>query len=276
MKKITIVLLSLLGMTLSSHAQLLKKIQRKMEDKVEKSVDGILNGKTAENNQQPNTGTPGTTDGKNTGAFDILTGSDPFITGNTLLFEDSLNYDSPGRMAKYYQTNSTGTVVEVSGAPGKWLKLADKASYQLDTLLQLPQKFTLEFDLLTRANDAKDLRTIDFGFSKNNSTRKYIYGVAKETNVYTSLQYYYENIRTSSNNNDNESRIDFPLSNYANAIMHVSVAVDGSRMQVYIDDHKVLDATVLEPTAPKHFFLSTDSYRNNAVALIGNLRIRGF
>lgn len=263
-------------MTLSSHAQLLKKIQRKMEDKVEKSVDGLLNGKTAENDRQPNAGTSGTAGPKTTGTFDILTKSEPFITGNTLIFEDRLNEDTPGRMAKYWQTNSTGTVVEISGAPGKWLKLADKASYQLDTLLHLPQKFTLEFDLLTRANDAKDLRSIDFGFSKNNSTRKYIYGVANETNVYTSLQYYYEVIRTTSNNNNNESRIDFPLSNYANAIMHVSVAVDGSRMQVYIDDHKVLDATVLDPKAPKHFFLSTDSYRNNAVALISNLRIRGF
>src|SRR5690606_41963058 len=88
-------------------------------------------------------------------SFDILTTTEPFVGGHVLLFEDSLNYDTPGRMAKYWQTNSTGTVVEISGAPGKWLKLADQASYQLDTLLQLPQKFTLEFDLLTRANEAK-------------------------------------------------------------------------------------------------------------------------
>ncbi|RZF62130.1 hypothetical protein [Sphingobacterium corticibacterium] len=275
MKKI-VILISILGLTLNGHAQILKKIQRKMEDKVEKSVDGILNGKTEEKNQQPNAGIPGTTGPKTAGTFDILTKSEPFIAGNVLLFEDSLNYDTPGRMAKYWQTNSTGTVVEINGAPGKWLKLADQASYQLDTLLHLPQKFTLEFDLLTRASEAKDLRSIDFGFSKNNSTRKYIYGVANETNVYTSLQYYYETINTTSNNNNNQSRIEFPLSNYANAIMHVSVSVDGSRMQVYIDDHKVLDATVLNPQVPKHFFLSTENYRNNAVALISNLRIYGF
>lgn len=268
-----VILISILGIALSSHAQILKKIQRKVEDKVEKSVDDLLNSK--DKDKQP----PNSTDSESpntNGIFDVLTKSEPFLTGNTLLFEDSLDYDIPGRMAKYWQTNSTGTVVEISGAPGKWLKLADRASYQLDTLLQLPQKFTLEFDLLTRADQARDLRSIDFGFSKNNSTRKYIYGTANETNVYTSLQYYYETINTTSNNNNNKSRIEFPLSNYANAIMRVSVSVDGSRMQVYIDEHKVLDATVLDTQVPKHFFLSTEKYRNNAQAFIRNLRISGF
>jgi len=275
MKRI-IILISVLSIAFHGHAQILKKIQRKVEGKVEKSVEDLLNGETAEKNPQSTTSMPETVGPKTAGKFDILTKSEPFKAGHVLLFEDSLNYDTPGRMAKYWQTNSTGTVVEISGAPGKWLKLADQASYQLDTLLHLPQKFTLEFDLLTRADNARDLRNIDFGFSKTNSTRQYIYGVANETNVYTSLQYYYETINTTSNNTNNQSRIEFPLSNYANAIMHISVSVDGSRMQVYIDEHKVLDATVLDSRTPKHFFLSTENYRNNAVALISNLRIYGF
>lgn len=271
MKKVAI-LIAMLGITLGSHAQLLKKVQRKMENKIEKSVDDLLNSK--DQGQQPKAGNSEIAN--TSGTFEILTKSEPFLPGNVLIFEDRLDDDIPGRMAKYWQTNSTGSVVEISGANGKWLKLADQASYQLDTLLQLPQKFTLEFDLLTRANQASDLRSLDFGFSKNNSTRKYIYGTSNETNVYTSLQYYYETINTTSNNNNNNSRIEFPLSNYANAIMHVSVSVDGNRMQVYIDEHKVLDATVLDPSAPKHFFISTEKYRNNAVALISNLRIYGF
>lgn len=274
MKQVTI-LITILGITLSSHAQILKKIQRKVESKVEKSVDELMNEKKEERTKSE-ADISGTASPKTTGTFDILTNSEPFTAGHVLLFEDSLDYDTPGSMARYWQTNSTGTVVEISGAPGKWLKLANQASYQLDTLLHLPQKFTLEFDLLTRANEARDIRSIDFGFSKNNSTRKYIYGVANETNVYTSLQYYYETINTTSNNNQNSSRIEFPLSNYANAIMHVSMSIDGSRMQVYVDEHKVLDATVLDPRAPKHFFISTENYRNNAQVFISNLRISGF
>ncbi len=271
-------LITILGLAFNSHAQLLKKIQRKVEDRVEKSVDGILNGEDKENTSSSGVGVSGaaTAGPKTSGTFEILTKSEPFVSGNRLLFEDSLNYDTPGRMAKYWQTNSTGRVVEIGGAPGKWLQLADHASYQLDTLLQLPKKFTLEFDLLTRADKAGDLRNIDFGFSKNNSTRQYIYGVSNATNVYTSLKYNYQVVTTSSHNTNNESRIEFPLDNYANAIMHVSMAIDGDRMQIYIDDHKVLDAIVLDPNAPKHFFITTDNYRNNASAFISNLRIHGF
>src|SRR5690606_8968486 len=96
---------------------------------------------------------------------------------------------------KYWQTNSTGRVVQIGGAPGIWLQLADHASYQLDTLLQLPKKFTLEFDLLTRADNAGDLRNIYFGFSKNNCTRQYIYGVSN-------LKYKYKIITISSQINN--------------------------------------------------------------------------
>src|SRR5690606_39296979 len=42
-------LITILGLAFNSHAQLLKKIQRKVEDRVEKSVDGILNGQDKEN-----------------------------------------------------------------------------------------------------------------------------------------------------------------------------------------------------------------------------------
>src|SRR5690606_41717944 len=100
--------------------------------------------------------------------------------------------------------------------------------------------------------------------------------VSDATNVYTRVRNNYNIVSTSSHNTNSESRLEFRLDNYANAIMHVSMAIDGDRMQIYIDDHKVLDAIVLDPNAPKHFFITTDNYRNNASAFISNLRIHGF
>src|SRR5690606_20681552 len=154
-----------------------------------KSVDGMLNGQDKENTSSSGVGVTGagTAGPQKSGTFEILTKSDPLVSGSRLLFEDSLNYDTPGRMAKYWQTNSTGRVVEIGGAPGTLLLLTDHASYQLGSLLLLPKKFTLEFHLLTRGVKAGDLRNIDYGFSKNNSTRQHISGVSNETIVYTRL-----------------------------------------------------------------------------------------
>lgn len=266
MKKI-LFLAALIGFSYTSQAQVLKKIQRKLEDKAEKTVDNVLDKKQPKS--ETNSGSVNTS-----GAIDILTTSEPFLGGTQLIFSDDLRNDAVGSMPRYWQTNSTGSVVEISGAAGKWLNLAPQASYQLDTLLQLPSKFTLEFDLLTRASEAKDLRKIEFGFSKNNSTKKFIYGVSKEVSIYQALQYYYGNIST--NAGSHSSRLPFPLSNYANAVMHVSMSVDGERLQVYIDQQKVLDAAVIDVNAPKHFFVSTETYRNNAKAFISNLKIAGF
>ncbi|MCL7988114.1 hypothetical protein M8998_09220 [Sphingobacterium sp. lm-10] len=266
MKKI-IFLTVLVGLAYGSQAQVLKKVQRRLENKAEKKIDEMLDSKKT----KP---AAGSTNTQLEGVLGGLNPGEPFLRGTQLIFSDDLANDAPGSMPRYWQTNSTGAVVSLNGVSGKWLQLAARASYQLDTLLQLPKKFTLEFDLLTRASEASDLRDIDFGFSKNNSTKSYIYGVGKEVSVYSSLKYYYETITTDAGNNS--STLPFPLSNYANATMHISISVDGEQMQLFIDSQKVLDAAVIDINAPKHFFLSTDKYRNGAQAFISNFRVSSF
>ncbi len=274
--KLNISLLSLLFVltaTTMSYAQVFKKLQKKLENHAEGKVDEILNGKNK--NQNPGPGQ----NPENSSPLPIPTElvGEPFRAGTSLIFEDDINLEQPGHMASNWQTNSTGNVVSVPGAPGQWLQLAKGASYQLDSLLMLPGKFTVEFDLLTRSQTAQDLRDITFGFSKTNSTRNYIYGVANETNVATKLMFYYESVRTKSNNNGNESRLEYPLSNYANAIIHVGIEVNDQHMKVFLDDAKILDALIFNPRVPKHFFISTDnSSRNNASVYLSNFNIKGF
>lgn len=247
----------------NADAQILKKVQKRLEDKADKKLEDVLNGKP-NNNTQPatSTGTPAMESGTS------------FLGGSDVIFEDDLSHETVGTMPRYWQTNSTGEVATVNGVDGKWLKLVPNASYQLDTLLALPKKFTLEFDMLTRSNQAADIRNFDFGFSRNNTTRSYIYGVsADQTSVNTSMMFYYDAISTASSDTENSSRLDFSLGNFANAVIHVAIAVDGERMQVYLNGSKVHDALVFLPDTVKHFYISTDRWRNNAAVYVSNLRI---
>src|SRR5690606_40989158 len=95
MKK-AFLLITILGLAFSSHAQLLKKIQRKVEDRVEKSVDGILNGQDKENTSSSVVGVSGaaTAGPKTSGTFEILTKAEPFVSWIRLLFEYSLDLNS--------------------------------------------------------------------------------------------------------------------------------------------------------------------------------------
>ena len=255
----------------ASQAQLLKRIQQKVEQKLEdaadKTVDGILDSgnKTA--------GTP--TSGPNQAAAPVREDYVyDFVPGKSVIFEDNMGTDPVGRMPKYWRTHSTGSVATVNGVPGKWLKVEQNASYQLDTLLQLPQRFTLEFEILTRSAAAGDLRDMHFGFSKNPVPKNFIYGTASsELVVSTALDFIYNTVNTSSYDTQVSNRVEFPLDNLGNTRIPVAIEVNGTHMRVFVNQRSVLDAEAVTPESPKYFYFSNENQRDGAQVYIGNIRI---
>lgn len=253
-------------------AQVLKNLQKKVEKKVEDKADDLLRDRKskqgdAENNV-PSENPTGSVNRQ--GAADAYS----FLPGQKVIFENDLSEDALGRMPRYWKTHSTGAVTEVPGVEGKWFKVSNKASYQLDTMLNLPEKFTLEFELLTRSNQAGDLRDMHFGFTKNPSPQGYLYGVsADNTVVSTFLQFYYNSVRNSSNDTKLKNSINVPLDNLGNSVIPVAIEVDGTNMRVFVNKQSVLDAEVLRLESPKHFYFSNGNPRNDAQVYIGKIRI---
>lgn len=257
-----------------AHAQLWKKLQKKLEDKASDKADNVLNGKQTQttSTSTSGTGTSGTSGSSGRMPYEEETFS--FAAGSKLYYEDSLSNDVVGRMPKHWKTHSSGSVATVPGAPGKWLKMESNSSYRLDTLLEMPKNFTLEFDLLTRSDEAADLHSIHFGFSHDNSARSYIYGVESDGSaLVTSLMFYYNDVSNKSYETNTENSLSFPLKNFSNSIIHVSIAVRGEEARVYINRSKLLDSRVFTPGTSKYFYISTNSMNNNARAYISNLKI---
>ena len=276
MKKKTLCLLLALGGLIVApqfgQAQLLKRLQKNLEKHIENKadnvVDNLLNGKE----EEPASESAKTKAGRS-GKPAASTGVYDFVPGREVIFEDNMAKDAPGRMPSKWKTHSTGEVVSVEGAAGKWLRLESNASYQLAPLLQLPEKFTLEFDILTRSAEASDLRDILFGFSKNPTPKHYIYGSSDQTVINTELQFFYNNVATRSNDTGVENRVEFPLDNLGNARIPVAIEVNGTHMRVFVNRQSVLDTEALTLESPKYFFVSNDDTRDGAQAYIGNIRI---
>ncbi|MFC3200131.1 hypothetical protein ACFOET_21095 [Parapedobacter deserti] len=198
----------------------------------------------------------------------------PVMSAQHVIFEDNYANDAEGRMPGYWKTHGTGATVTVAGVPGKWLKMNDRTSYQLDTLLELPEKFTLEFELLTRSDNAKDLRDIHFGFTKSPTPKSYIYGVQNDpTIVVTKLQYFYNAVSSTSFDTGVKNRENFPLDDLGNARIPIVVEVNGQQMRVLVNQQAVLDTEALKVESPKHFYISNDNSRNGAQFYFGNFRI---
>ncbi len=73
-----------------------------------------------------------------------------FVPGEKVVASEEFSQDAVGDFPAKWNTNGTAEVVTIDGYDGKWLMLkkTEKASYIPDFVKDLPENFTLEFDLI--------------------------------------------------------------------------------------------------------------------------------
>src|SRR5690606_23025585 len=156
----------LLSIATTSNGQILrnlgKKLEKKAEEVVDRSIDKIGNSKTGE------TSTSQSGDGNvvqpGTSPFALIPqAQNDFARGTEQVFFDDFSEEVNGNMASKWTSNGTGRIEEVAGVNGKWLKLFDANTYKIKDLVRIPENFTVEFDLLTLSETKNDF-VVDFGF----------------------------------------------------------------------------------------------------------------
>jgi hypothetical protein len=263
-----LIISGLLGIQ-NTQAQFLKKMQQKLQDKVDKKVDDVINGSGSKSN-----GSTSVLGGKKT-KQPYIEDVYSFTPGSTVIFSDSFTSDALGRMPKHWQSSGGGSIATVGGVPGKWLSLMPATTYKLSQLLAMPGNFTVEFDLLTRSTEAKDIGAMVFGFAKNNSNRDYISSAGDANSITsTTLHFWNKAIISSSSDTKIYNNLDFPLENYANELIHIAIAVEGEDMRVYVNKSKIIDTGMFKKGTIKYFYLSAPySYDYTAKMYFGNLVI---
>lgn len=165
--KTTIKIIVFLLFSSYSQAQFLKKlgdkaveaagrtVERKVEEKSEKTTsdtsDKVLNPKKKssgeKNSSQENSNEPKSKkDSKTSKTAEVKSAKD-FIPGNKVLVSEDFSQDAIGDFPVNWLTNSSGEVVTISGTPQRWLKLSNKGAFTITDVKQLPENFTLEFEV---------------------------------------------------------------------------------------------------------------------------------
>lgn len=253
---------------LYSNAQL-GGILNKAEEKVtQKAAEAINNGISAKGKTSTAVGTEGGAAGKKRISFN--TGFD-FKAGSSVLFASHFEKLNAGSMPGTLKTNGSGQLVQSGDIAGTWLEMQTGATYKLSSNTKLPASFTVEFDLLTSCGKITDISPVSFGFAGNNSVSGYNEGDI----AHTELEFYNENKITSfAGPADKYINTEYDLKPYANDKLHVSIAVNGDQMKVYLDKTKVLDAKMFKADAVKYFFISAPTKtENDAKVYFSNLVI---
>lgn len=247
----------------AAHAQFNNLLQ-KAKNKVVQKANDAMDMKTSSSPNEPT---------KKSNRLAINTGFD-FVAGDTVLFAENFSKVAVGASTDKFKTNGSASIVSLNDEPGKWLALADNATYKFAKQLFYPKNFTLEFDILASADEIKDIYPVNFGFINDNSIKEYNSG----SGAYVSLLYYNDNdvsVNSSFVNKYLSSKLD--LTTYANRKMHVSIMVDGNRVVIYLDQKKLADTEMFLPATAKNFYISGPTqYHNDAKVLVSNFKIMGF
>lgn len=71
-----------------------------------------------------------------------------FVAGEKILAVEDFSQDAVGDFPAKWNTNAGGEVVNIDGQANKWLKASDKGLFFPEFVKELPENFTVEFDMM--------------------------------------------------------------------------------------------------------------------------------
>ncbi|HSD64372.1 MAG TPA: OmpA family protein [Ignavibacteriaceae bacterium] len=271
---------------------ILKKVQDKVKEKTEKKVEETIDttidnaGKKKENQQTPEgqveTEQTNANQEKvvtNTGKEEFTSYSKfDFIPGEQIIFYDDFSQDNIGDFPALWNTNGSGEVVNTNLYPGNWLQFSSRNAIWTDNLLNLPENYTIEFDVVPIKGEEGSMAGYGFRLMQSINAKSFDYGSVPGKAAFSFYVEYFgrPGYRTYINGDEGQGlglngiKENKDLYQKENKKYHISVWVQKSRVRIYQDETKMFDL-------PKAFPLSSvkmDRIRfEDGAALVSNIRI---
>lgn len=226
------------------------KILGKGENKVDKKINDVIDGtgkKEKDYTDKENEGV-NSTDGEKTRVpvFSINSKYD-FVPGKKTVASEDFAQDAVGDFPAKWNTNASGEIVNLNYTGNKkWLQFAQQGIYYPEFVKELPENFTLVFDMATSNNISQMKSGLKIVFpAKPDRTLKYDqnFGTVAQAGVdihpvntggSSTLWVFNENNEELLNN-------EIALSWKENEINRISIWRQKTRLRVYVNETKVWD-----------------------------------
>ncbi len=152
------------------------KVLQKTDNAMDKAIDGKwLNKKdtvpaeqkkqtvASKEQEKPQTSTP---------SMSLYANSDFMPGEKVIVFEDFLQ-DPIGEFPDKWNTTSGGEVVKINGKEGHWLKLDKPGVFMPTFIKELPENFTLEFDLISSQSFRYESSPFHFAIAQLKTPQEY-------------------------------------------------------------------------------------------------------
>jgi OOP family OmpA-OmpF porin len=273
----------------------------KKKDKKKKSEEGTEEGKDRENENESSEETQSTGNSSKTNAPSSKTNTpsskttEPqslkvyskfdFVPGAKVIALDDFSTTSVGDFPLGWNTNSSAEVVTLNDSPVKWLSMTKDGFFQPTYVKDLPENFTLEFDMYNRYVNGNVLTYRFMIHASDNPKRdladKYIansgiyFGWGAGTGA-ASFFVYENGEETIKNENLNIKELEW---DDTPAKVRFSIWRQKTRLRIYVNQNKVVDIPqAFDPKAKYNVFKLGGEYMNFATAdnkdefMVSNIR----
>ncbi|MDV7138293.1 OmpA family protein [Maribacter sp. TH_r10] len=196
-----------------------------------------------------------------------------FVPGDKILMTDDFSLDNMGDFPSKWNTNGTGELSMINNE--KWFKLAGKSIYIPDLPSNLPEDYTVEFDMLTVVDKKTSSQAkLEIWLEDNNmfNPSKNMAMVEIPLCLFISIGFIVEN--KIDGNRVIRNTVEKDIRNILLQKNHVSIAVNGKRFRMWINENKVVDVPRLVPDNIVSFKLHPRNIRDGIDnVFINNIKI---
>lgn len=195
-----------------------------------------------------------------------------FVPGEKVLGFDDFNETNAGDFPLEWNTNSSAEIVTFNESPEKWLFMSQDGFFQPDFVKDMPENFTLEYDIFTRYRSNNLLNYNFYIYASPNPKADF-------TEKYVSNGFYFnwgggtefagfEVYENSEVINKNEKLVIISLTCQGDGYeepskVHFSIWRQKSRLRIYVNEVKVLDIPkAFDPKLKYNAFKLGSSYMN--------------
>lgn len=242
-----------------------KKKDKKQKDKKSDTSTNSTNSGSGRNNSSTNNSSA-TSNSK----FD-------FEPGNKVLYFDNFERLTIGDFPAEFNTNASGEVVNISSKQGKWLSMTKNGAFIPESIKDLPDNFTLEFEVGLIGNPGNNYSGLALNFSTNKD------GLFKDVlfDWSSSILYLHPgadlaSIQILPSSGTNEINNDIPMPQWSQngkRFAKISIWRQKGRLRVYVNENKLVDAPrFFAESKPYHLAFSRRLFEDNCEILMTNIR----
>ena len=247
-----------------------KKIKEPKDDTKEKNLDSW---EFNANRMESVGGETVDTSGTEFGIYSQFT----FVPGSKDLFYDDFSADELGDFPANWETAVSVEVVTVTDQVGKWLSLVRRSGYLPTIQKELPVNYTVEFDLISHGYDEKGFSKLYFvlmpkkAYSMGQAgSVAYLELVLRSYLKVTKVENFGSEATMRVTNTIDRNRTDL-----INTKVHVSIAVNGKRLRIWLDNEKYVDApNILQGKLGRYFLIEAFDIKPENFQFVGISNVR--